>query len=329
MIPKIYTTNVFIWNTRKKQKEKGIEPVVAEFIRKIVVCLALIVVWSGCQSLPKTATERPEQVVLLHGFGRSNKAMFSLQRRINEAGYATYNIEYRSMKDTPDVIVDKVGKNIAQCCMDNGRLVHFVGHSLGGLVVRAYLERHQLTNLGRVVLLGTPNQGSELVDRYEKEWFFGMLGPTARELGTDLADFPKRIAHPYYPLGIIAGASSYRPILSRLLPGPDDGMVAVESTIMEGMTDFLLVDTSHGMLRYNKKVAEEVIYFLRHGKFSHASADSLPWQLALNFRGKQLGDFFFQNGIVDGFDAVIGGTQSKGGLGRFNRGVSGEDNGLS
>ena len=236
------------------------------------VLLALMLGLGGCKSVYEFSNPPREQVILLHGLGRTDRAMFFLQKRISEAGYTTHNIEYRSLKDTPDVIINKVGEEIARCCKNNGRPVHFVGHSLGGLVVRAYLERHPLNNLGRVVLIGTPNQGSELVDRYGDDWFFGLLGPTARELGTDRSDLPKRIAPPHYPLGIVAGASSFRPIFSRILPGPDDGMVAVESTKMAGMTDFLLVDTSHGMLRYNKTVAEEAIYFIRHGKFSHSPA---------------------------------------------------------
>jgi len=249
----------------------------ASTARKVTgVLLAFMLVFGGCKSVYEFANPPPEQVVLLHGLGRTNHAMSYLQKRISAAGYATHNIEYRSLKDTPDTILDKVGEEIARCCKDNGRPVHFVGHSLGGLIVRAYLERQPLKNIGRVVLIGTPNQGSELVDRYGDDWFFGLFGPTARELGTDRTDLPKRIAPPYYPLGIVAGASSFRPILSSILPGPDDGMVAVESTKMVGMTDFLLVDTTHGMLRYNKTVAEEAIYFLIHGKFSHSAAVSLP-----------------------------------------------------
>ena len=125
-----------------------------------------------------------------------------------------------------------------------------------------------LKNLGRVVLLGTPSQGSELVDIYGDSWLIKILGPTARVLGTDEDSFPNRNGPPYYPLGIIAGTSSFNPITDDHLPGPDDGLVSVRSTKIDGMTDFLLVDTSHSMLRYNQTVARETIHFLKNGRFS-------------------------------------------------------------
>jgi pimeloyl-ACP methyl ester carboxylesterase len=240
------------------------------------VLLFILLVLGGCRTAYKSEKHLPERVILLHGLGRSEHAMFYLQKRINSAGFSTQSISYRSMKDNPDTIIDSVGEEVMRCCHNKGDTVHFVGHSLGGLVVRAYLEKYPLQNIGHVVLLGTPNQGSELVDKYGESWLFGLLGPTARQLGTGQADFPKRIAHPYYPLGIIAGSSSILPMTSRVLPGPDDGMVAVESTKVEGMTDYILVDTNHSMLIYNETVADEVIHFLRKGEFSHASSLSSP-----------------------------------------------------
>jgi pimeloyl-ACP methyl ester carboxylesterase len=219
--------------------------------------------------------DAPEQVVLLHGLGRSGNAMFLLQKRIRDAGYETYSIEYASLQEPPEVILEKVGEQIELFCKDDSRPVHFVGHSLGGLIVRAYLDQKPLINLGRVVLLGTPSQGSELVDIYGDSWLFKILGPTARVLGTDDDSFPNRIGPPYYPLGIIAGTSSLT-ITDDHLPGPDDGLVSVKSTKTDGMTDFLLVDTSHSMMRYNETVARETIHFLKEGYFSQSPADSNP-----------------------------------------------------
>lgn len=211
---------------------------------------------------------RAEQVVLLHGLGRSSSAMFWLQKRIREAGYDVYSIGYASLQQPPDVILEQVGEQIAICCTNSRRRVHFVGHSLGGLIVRAYLDQKPVQNLGRVVLLGTPSQGSELVDIYGDSWLFKILGPTARMLGTDEDSFPNRIGPPYYPLGIIAGTSSVNPITKDLLPGPDDGLVSVKSTKIDGMADFLRVNSSHSMMRYDETVARETIHFLKNGRFS-------------------------------------------------------------
>jgi len=234
----------------------------------------LLILAGGCSL--QNQHDSTEQVVLLHGLGRTGTAMFLLQKRIRDAGFATHSIEYASLQEPPDVILEKVSEQIKLCCQEDSRPVHFVAHSLGGLIVRAYLDQKPLENLGRVVLLGTPNQGSELVDIYGDSWLFKIIGPTARLLGTDDNSFPNRIGPPYYPLGIIAGTSSFNPITDDHLPGPDDGLVSVRSTKIDGMTDFLLVDTSHSMMRYNEAVANETIHFLKKGRFSQSPPDSNP-----------------------------------------------------
>jgi hypothetical protein len=143
-------------------------------------------------------------------------------------------------------------------------------------MIRAYLDKRPLDNLGRVVLLGTPNQGNELVDKYSEEWLLMIMGPTARELGTGEDSFPNRIGAPYYPVGIIAGTSSSNPLTSEALPGPDDGVVSVESTKLEGMTDYIEVDTSHSRLRSDEIVAGEVVHFLKYERFSPSRGDTNP-----------------------------------------------------
>jgi pimeloyl-ACP methyl ester carboxylesterase len=234
----------------------------------------LVITMGGCslQSKPDAA----EQVILLHGLGRSSNAMFLLQKRIRDAGYEAHSIEYESLQEPPEIILEKVGEQIALLCRDDSRPVHFVAHSLGGLIIRAYLDQRPAINLGRVVLLGTPSQGSELVDIYGDTWLFKVLGPTAHELGTDDDSFPNRIGPPFYPLGIIAGTSSFNPITDDHLPGADDGVVSVKSTKIDGMTDFMMVATSHSMMRYNETVANETIHFLKKGRFSQSSTTSNP-----------------------------------------------------
>ena len=233
----------------------------------------LVVSIGGCS--PPSKQDAAEQVILLHGLGRHGSAMFLLQKRLRDAGYEAHSIEYASLKEQPDIILEKVGEQIERYCSNDSRPVHFVGHSLGGLIVRAYLDQKPSINLGRVVLLGTPSRGNELVDIYGDSWLFKILGPTARLLGTDEDSFPNQIGPPYYPLGIIAGTSSFT-ITDGHLPGPDDGLVSVKSTKIDGMTDFMLVDTSHSMMRYNERVARETIHFLKEGHFSQSPANSNP-----------------------------------------------------
>lgn len=175
-------------------------------------------------------------------------------------------------QEAPEALLKLVGEEVEACCAGNGRTVHFVAHSLGGLITRAYLDQRPSLQLGRVVLLGTPNQGSKLVDRFGDLEFFDMLaGPTAKALGTGANSFPKQIGLPYYPIGIIAGSRILNPLSDKLLAGESDGAVALENTKLAGMTDFLIVDTSHTLMRYSQEVATEVIHFLQHGRFSRSS----------------------------------------------------------
>ena len=205
-------------------------------------------------------------VILLHGLGRSTFAMGSLASKLEDAGFDVVRIGYRSLSQTPEQILEHVSEQINECCVERSRTVHFVGHSLGGLVARAYLQREQFQNLGHVVLMGTPNQGSELVDRFYNRWWIKILGPTARSLGTGPTSFPNSLKPPYYSVGVIAGISEG--ILNdKYLPGEDDGLVTVEATKLKGMSDFVIVETGHSAMRHNNEVAKQAISFMRYGKF--------------------------------------------------------------
>ena len=110
--------------------------------------------------------------------------------------------------------------------------------------------------------------GTKVVDNLKEYEWFRWLGPTTLSLGTDISQYPDGEQKPDYSLGVIAGLSGPISRLNDpLLPGDDDGLVSVESTKIEGMKDFLVVQSSHAGLRYSKGVAEQVIHFLRTESF--------------------------------------------------------------
>jgi len=218
---------------------------------------------------PPVSAKTPETVVLLHGLGRASDAMDSIAKRLRKAGYEVIGIDYPSRKLPENALLALIRHRVISCCAYKRR-VHFVGHSLGGLLIRGLLESRPLNNLGRVVLLGTPNHGSELADRLKAadlEWVNVIAGPTALRLGTDANSFPNRLKAPYYEIGVIAGNRSLNPIGSWLIPGPDDGMVSIASTRLTGMSDFLIAPADHILMRYSKRIASAIIHFLRHGRF--------------------------------------------------------------
>ncbi|MES9970945.1 MAG: alpha/beta fold hydrolase [Candidatus Thiodiazotropha sp.] len=242
---------------------------------KILLLLLTVAVTTGlgCSLTPVSNADgaepgHKETVILLHGLGRSKSAMWLLALRLEDAGYRVVSIDYDSFRRSPRQIVDEVSSDIMNCCKDNNGPVHFVGHSMGGLIIRAYLERQRPQNLERVVMIGTPNQGTDFVDRYRDHWWMRLAGDAALALGTDAESFPNSLPTADYPLGVIAG---YRQesLEEDAIAGPDDGLVPVRSTLIEGMDDFILIETGHSAMRYDTNVAQQTIHFLKTGQFSH------------------------------------------------------------
>ena len=207
-----------------------------------------------------------EIIVLLHGLGRSNASMWLLASRLEEAGYYVQRVGYSSLHQKPDEILKDISSQINQCCQRHTQSVHFVGHSLGGLMIRAYLQDNRVDKLGRVVLLGTPNKGAKAADHFSDSWLINILGPTAKAQGTGDGSFPRSLKAPYYPVGIIAGERKGK-INDSVIPGKDDGVVSVEATKIDAMTDFIIMETGHSMMRYDSEIADQTIEFIKNGVF--------------------------------------------------------------
>jgi pimeloyl-ACP methyl ester carboxylesterase len=233
------------------------------------VVLVVSVIFTSANAFFAHGDEAPgnkEIIVLLHGLGRSNTSMWLLASRLEDAGYYVQRVGYSSLHQNPDEILKDISSQINQCCQKHAQSVHFVGHSLGGLMVRAYLQNSQVDKLGRVVLLGTPNKGTEAADYFSNSWLMEILGPTAKALGTDADSFPRSLEAPYYPVGIIAGELKSK-FNDHVIPGKDDGLVSVEATKIDDMTDFIIIETGHSRMRYDKEVADQTVEFIKNGVF--------------------------------------------------------------
>jgi pimeloyl-ACP methyl ester carboxylesterase len=167
-----------------------------------------------------------------------------------------------------DEIVAEVHRQFLECCQEDGGRIHFVAHSLGALVIRAYLAEHAPAKLGRIVMLAPPNGGSEIVDRFRGWWWFRtLLGPMAPQLGTGPEDLPARLPVPDCDVGVIAGDRWINPVGRLVLPPPHDGTVSVARTHLAGVKDHLVVPHTHTFIMNSTRVAREIAHFLRHGKF--------------------------------------------------------------
>jgi pimeloyl-ACP methyl ester carboxylesterase len=187
---------------------------------------------------------------------------------LTQAGYFVVNHDYPSTSDPIEELAPKaIREAVGNCAEDS--TIHFVGHSLGGILVRYYLEHFELDRLGRVVMLGPPNQGSEVVDALGGIPGFKLLnGPAGLQLGTKSSSIPKSLGPAGFEVGIIAGTRTINIILSMFLPNPDDGKVSVASTRLEGMADHFTVPATHPFLMKNKEAIRQTIHFLRLGRFT-------------------------------------------------------------
>ena len=219
------------------------------------------------------AASAQEQVILLHGLCRTSRSMSVMEKALTQAGYKVRNLDYPSRSDAIEQLTETaIGPAVADCENDGATKINFVTHSLGGILVRCYLAHHAITNLNRVVMLGPPNQGSEVVDKLGGWWLFKKInGPAGNELGTGKDSVPNQIGPANFCVGIIAGNHSLNWINSWLIPGRDDGKVSVERTKLAGMTAWIQLPVSHPFIMRNRMAIRETICFLREGKFTRAT----------------------------------------------------------
>ena len=240
-----------------------------------IICLAFL---SGCQinksNPPKfdssiDLSNDQDQIILLHGMYRSAVAMEPLERFFRTQGYDVTSVSYPSTKyDIETLVRDYLHPAVQKAQAKGTHKIHFVTHSLGGILVRYYLKNHPLEDLGKVVMIAPPNQGTELAELFaDSSWINTNTGPAKIQLSAQQDSWVNQLGPVNFVVGIIAGNHNSNLLTAWLLPGEDDGVVSVESTKVKNMKDFMTVPEKHFRLRGNQTVLQQDAYFLKYASF--------------------------------------------------------------
>jgi len=217
-------------------------------------------------------------IILLHGIGRDARMTATLEKHFLSLGYGVYNDSYLSTHYPIEELAERVYRRIEAVCPYDTHTIHFVAHSMGGLLVRMIISQYRPLKLGRVVMIAPPNHGSEVVDFMRRFSFYRKrFGPAGLQIGTDEHSIVYRLPPVDYELGIIAGNRSVDPFFSWfILPGPDDGKVTVASTKLTGMKDHIIIAASHPYLPHKPETLHQTQYFLEHGRFEGQAPSFVP-----------------------------------------------------
>lgn len=193
--------------------------------------------------------------------------MAPLASDLRKAGYRVCNVSYPTRPYDVDGIVERyVSPAITSC--GSHVPIHVVTHSLGGILIRSYLQNHSLPRGSRVVMLAPPNHGSEVADRV-RHWplYRWMMGRVGQQLGTGHDAIFRRLRPVGVEVGVIAANRSLQPWFSWVIPGENDGSVSVKSTQLKEMKDFFVIESSHSLLMFNRRVRAQVLHFIAEGRF--------------------------------------------------------------
>jgi triacylglycerol lipase len=215
-----------------------------------------------------------EHVVLVHGLGRRAGSMGRLKRGLENQGYTVQIWSYPSRQHRLKDHVKAFREWLAERAYDDP--VHFVGHSLGGLIIRGALATDPPVSVGRIVMIASPNQGAGVVSKYGDQPFSRMIfGRPLEDLAED-SEAIKDLGVPDAEIGNIAGIQSFHPFnpvswlnLFHYAGHEHDGTVELANTYLEEAVDHIAIDAHHTFICDHPDVIEQTWYFLKSGNFLH------------------------------------------------------------
>ena len=203
-------------------------------------------------------------VVLIHGMVRSSKSLHAMEAPFLEAGYRVFAFDYPSTQLTIPESAEYLRRALSS--LEGIEEINFVVHSMGGLVVRSYLQKEPDPRIRRMVMLGVPNLGAHLADRLKENVLYrGILGPAGQQLISATDGFIAGLPVPKFEFAVIAGGRGTPNGYNPLIPGDDDGTVAVESTRLPGAADFIQLPVLHSFMMAHRDVVAASVRFVTTG----------------------------------------------------------------
>lgn len=223
--------------------------------------------------MSEVTTHKDQCVILLHGLGRKSGSMETIANALRDQQYKVWNKDYDSRSDKIESLATKaVAPGVEWCKEQGAQKIHFVTHSLGGILVRYYFQNIEVEEVSRIVMLAPPSQGSTVADLLSKNYLYKKItGPAGQQLGTNDGSLPNQLEPISGEIGVIAGTGSLDPWFTPFIEGENDGKVRVEDTRLDEMIDFLVVDHSHTYIMRSDGVIQQIKHFLETGKFDRTN----------------------------------------------------------
>ncbi len=238
-------------------------------MRYLLILLAFFIVSNLFADNPEILNQR-ECVVLMHGLGDVKLSMLKIKKTLEDSEYKTFNIGYTTSNKTIESIAENKLSHKIKNISKKYEKVHFVTHSMGGLILRYYLQENSIPTGSRIVMLSPPNKGSEIANHFKDSPFYQLiLGEVGQQLATD-SKVIKKLKGIKPDIGIITGDTSANPYFSKIIPGKDDGRVSVNNAKLKEMNDFLIVSSTHLSIKYNNEVMRQIVFFIENGTFDHS-----------------------------------------------------------
>ncbi len=234
-----------------------------------LACEAALLQFRQAQELPPM---QGEAVIVLHGIVRSSKSFSTLTARLEEQGYTVVGFDYPSTQVT---MIESAGylNEVIESLAGIER-IHFVCHSMGGLIVRTYLQTYPPDErLGRMVMVGVPNLGARMANIMKDNMLYQFVyGPAGQQLVEEPGGFIAKLPTPGFEFAVIAGARGTPDGWNPLIPGDDDGTVSVDATRLPGAADFITLNAMHSFMMSNAEVQSATVRFLKTGSLRDGGA---------------------------------------------------------